>query len=276
MQLNKEYLIIAGFIVLFLLYYLFGWFCDKNFRLVMRKTKLSPFKKFFLHFRGAKTKENKGHAVVCVKFEEFSFLNLFLGAFCFAAVKLTEQDMVFYGSAALMAMSFAGFAFQVYTNTGIYNDRKKQAEMMDETGFEDYRAVASPIQPEAQDKAYPNVKKSVMADSDDRIDSLESGKEYLKRKGLLDDDTYSPYFSDSAYAFRDNRNYGEFSDESNIQKGKEALKDFAGKQLNTEAYRNVNNFESPVNSYSSAPSVKEAENKSAQTADGTVNEHKNR
>lgn len=275
MQLNKEYLIIAGSAALFLIYYIFGWFCDKNFRLVMRKSKLSPFKKIFLHFRGSKMKENRGHAIVCIKFEEFAFLNLILGVLCFAAVKITGQQMVFLGSAALLGMSFAGFAFQAYMNIGKYQDRKKQTENMDETGFEDYRVTASAVQTEEKKPtSYPSIKKSDIVDSDNRIDSLASGREYMKNKGLLDDDIFSPFVADAVDKFKGNSINGEFSEGTDIEKGKEALKDFAGKQLNTEFYRNVNNFEKPVNSYSSAPSEIKAEKESARTVQDIISEHK--
>lgn len=259
MQLNKELLILAGFIALFLISYATGWFCDKNFRLVMRKTKLSAFKRLLFHFRDSKMKENKGHSVVCVGLERLAFADLFLGAGCFAAVKFTGNTVVFLGSAALMAASFGLYVFQLYTNVPKYKARKKELDKMDETGFEDYRSAPKqkPVQSEAvRVNQYPNIRKDTVADSDGRIDSMESGRELLKKKGLLDDDIFSPFVSDVTDKFTGEKIMAEFSDESDIEIGKAALEDLAGKQLKTDAYSGVNRFEESRNTYS-----KPAENK---------------
>lgn len=249
MQLNKELLILAGFVALFFIYYGTGWFCDKNFRLVMRKTKLSPARKILYHFRGSKMKDDKGHAMVCLKFERIAFVNIILGAICFAAVKVTGQTLVFLGSGALGAASFAFFVFQMYINIPKYKERKKQLDNMDETGFEDYHVsvqvnASSSEEKQAKQPSVATASKAVITDG--RIDSLESGREILKNKGLLDDDIFLPMVADVTDKFTNVKAKMSFSEESDIEIGKAALNDLAGKQLKTEAFRNVNSFDDSV------------------------------
>lgn len=265
MQLNKEYLVLAGFLGMFLLYYVFGWLFDKKFRTVMSKSKLSSFKKILFHFKGSKMKEDKGHSNACIRSETVSLVNLVLGALCFFAVKITGQTLVFLASAALMAMSFAGFVFLVYINIVKYTTRTRQAQLMDETGFEDYHA-ARQVQPPKQ-ASYPNARSKSESITGEVTDSMESGREYLKNRGLLDDDVFSPVVADAMDKYVGNEIKLDFAKESDIAKGKEALRDFAGKQLNTEAYGSVNNFEKAVNSYS-------AEEKSEKTVQDIISEHK--
>lgn len=277
MQL-KELLIIAGYLVMFLMYYLFGWFCDKNFRLYMRKTKLPPYKKIFFHFRGTKLKENRGHALICVKFQIVAFINILIGAICTIAVKVTNgQMMVFLASGALLAASFGVFAFKVYENICKYNDRKKQDELRDETGLEDYDKISSVPVSEIPQQPIPNqvVRAPINTDDGDKTKSMAIGKEILKNKGLLDDDTFMPFSSNVADTFKDGtRMAAELSEADDIKRGKEALKDYAGKQLSTEGFNYVNNFEEHKNAYGKVKEKSEKSEETGRSIADIINEHK--
>lgn len=249
---DKSILILAGFLALFFAYYAAGWFCDKNFRLVMRKQKLRGLKKALFHFRGSKAKEDRGHAMICVKFEQLSIVNLILGALGFAAVRFTDNTFVFLGCGALMAGSGLMLVYQLYINIMKYKERKQQLDSRDETGFEDYRASVSESEA-PKETSYPTVRTPVMVDSSGRTDSLESGREILKNKGLLDDDIFSPFVTDAVNKYTGNKVSTEFSEESDIEKGKAILRDMPGKQLSTESYMNVNNFDDLNNAYTQKP-----------------------
>ena len=72
----------------------------------------------------------------------------------------------------------------------------------------------------------------------------------VKSKGLLDDDIFSPFVSDVTDKFRGVKTESEFAEETSIAEGKEALKNLAAKQLNSESFSGVNHFEKKENAYS--------------------------
>lgn len=230
-------------------------------------------KKFFFHFRGSKMKEDKGHAIICVKFQAIAFLNLLLAAICGVTVKVTAgQTMVFLASGALMAGSFGVFVFQAYMNVMKCNERKRQIELMDETGLEDYDAIP---QPEPQ-REIPSqaVRVPKNTDDGDKTNSMAIGKEILKNKGLLDDDIFSPFVTDAVDKFNDGSIRTEFSQEGDIKRGKEALRDYAGKQLSTEGFNNVNNFERYRNTGRENNEKSESIEEIGRTMREKINEHK--
>lgn len=268
----KVLLIISGYLGLFLLYYIFGWFCDKEFRLVMRKTKLSSAQKIFFHFRGSKMKEDRGHAIICVKFETIAFVNILLGIICGIAVMVTGHTLIFLASGALMAGSFGVFAFQAYINVMKCKERKNQIELMDETGFEDYDELPQSEPPKVIPSQAVRVPKNT--DDGDKTNSMAIGKEILKNKGLLDDDVFSPFVADAVDKFKGEELKSSFSEEGNITKGKEALRNYAGKQLSTEGFKNVNNFDRPKNAYGKDKAIEYGIEGTGKTMQDKINEHK--
>lgn len=248
----KSIIILAGFLALFVIGYFTGWYCDKDFRLFLRKTKLSPFKARIYLFRGSRVKEDKGHAVSCVNFQQLAFLNLALGIICFWSVLKSKSKLVFLGSGALMALMGAMFLFQLYINTMKYKERKSRSEKMDETGFEEYRSTA-PVAPMPK-SSQPTKRTAVVVKSEDtntdKIDTLAGGRAYLKNKGILDDDVFSPFVSDVTNKFNSVRIREDFSKADDISSGKDMLKDMIERQLKEEPFASSNKFERSVNFYS--------------------------
>ena len=254
MDANKLLMIIpVGFIALFFIYYIAGWFLDKNFRLTMRKTKLTAAQKVFLHFRGTGKNKDRGHAVICVRLEKFSFINILLGAVAFAASKFIGGKPALLGSGFLLFMSAAFFAFEIFMNMTKHLDRKHIIDEMDETGFEDYR-IEEKITPVSQSVAVP-VKKEI-AQSSQNTKLTDKIKE-VKNKGLLDDDIFSPYITDVTSKFRGVKTESEFSEGTSIAEGMEALKGIAERQLKAEAFSGVNQFEKKESSYSGSQKADE-------------------
>lgn len=248
----KSIIILAGFIALFVIGYFTGWYCDKDFRLFLRKTKLSPFKARIYRFRDSKIEEDKGHAVVCVNFQQLAFLDLTLGIICFLSVFITKSKLIFLGSGALMALMGAMFLFQLYINTMKYKERKSRSEKMDETGFEEYRSTA-PVAPMPK-SSQPTKRTAAIVKSEntntDKIDTLAGGREYLKNKGLLDDDVFSPFVSDVTSKFTGVSIREDFAKADDISSGKEMLKGMIERQLKEEPFTSSNKFEKSVNFYS--------------------------
>lgn len=246
---QKLFMIIPfGFIALFLIYYIAGWFLDKNFRMTMRKTKLSSAEKVFLHFRGTGKDKDRGHAIICVRLEKFSFINLFLAIAVFALSRLIGGKFVFIGFALILLMSGVLFAFEIFMNMTKHLDRKHIISQMDETGFEDYH-VEEKTAPVSQSVAVhvPVRKEDTESTEDTRL--TDKIKE-VKSKGLLDDDIFSPFVTDVTDKFRGVKTESEFSDGTSIADGKEALKNLAERQLKAEAFSGVNEFEKKKSFYS--------------------------
>ena len=241
-------LIPAAFIALFFVYYIAGWFLDKNFRLTMRKTRLSSVEKVFLHFRGTGKNKDRGHAIICVRLEKGSFINILLGAVSYAAMRFIGGKLVILICGFLLLLSFGLFAFEIFMNMTKHLDRKQIIDKMDETGFEDYH-VEEKTAPVSQSAAVhvPVRKEDTESIEDTRL--TDKIKE-VKSKGLLDDDIFSPFVTDVTSKFRGVKTESEFSDGTSIADGKEALKNLAEKQLKAESFSGVNHFEKSKNSYS--------------------------
>lgn len=246
----KSLIILVGFIGLFAASYFTGWYCDKEFRLFLRKTKLSPFKAYIYRFRDAKIKEDKGHAVVCVNFQQLSFLSLIMGIICFVSFFKTKSSMIFLGSCVLLLLMGSMFLFQLYTNTMKYKERKMHFKEMNEAGLEDFRSTVPthsyrvPDFSEHVDSFVPTEETN-----NDKIDSLASGREYIKNKRILDDDIFSPFVTDVTSKFTNVRMREEFADGDSISAGKAILKDTIERQLNEEHFENRNSFERSIDLY---------------------------
>lgn len=248
MDANTLFMIVtAGFAALFFVYYISGWFLDKLFRLTMRKMKLTSAQKIFLHFRGTGKNKDKGHAIVCVRLEKLSFINLLLAIAVFALSRLIGGKFVFIGFALLLLMSAAFFVFVIFQNMMKHMDRKHIIDEMDETGFEDYRVEEKEIS-FPQSVAVPA--RGDKADSPEDTSRLTDKIKEVKSKGLLDDDIFSPFVTDVTNKFRGVKTESAFSDGTSIAEGKEALKNLAEKQLKAESFSGINHFEKSKNSYS--------------------------
>ncbi len=211
MQLNKEYLIAAGCFMLFIMYYLFGWFFDKNFRLVMNVSELSPAQKRFFRFRGSKSSSDDKHAVICIRAEMLSFINIIMGILCFAAIKFTGKYLVYIGSVAFTEISLVGFVFIAYMNINKYRAIQNGINQADETSFENYEKNVEAEFKAPEKPAYPTVKKASVTGK--TANNIESGKKYLKNRGLFDNDVFSTFISEP-----------EDEQTDNIESGKNQLK----------------------------------------------------
>ncbi len=238
MPLKFMLIVIAG-AFLSVVMYAFGWFNDKNFRLVMRKKRISAFGRCFLHFRGTKLFENRGHAVACVKYEKTAPIVFVL---CLAVVTVSRKVLgdsltSFAVSAGFELLLFLIFILTSRNNILKYKERKKIIESRDETGFDEF---TEPEKTEAFEiksvvKVFDESEKTEEK-SGGNVTSFKDGIEIVKNKGLLDDDIYNPLGADYSRKYRAVSFKGEFADGSSIQKGKEELKDKLKQSLIEESF----------------------------------------
>lgn len=237
----------VGFVVMFFAYYFAGWFFDDSFRLTLRKTKISSAQKIFLHFRGTGEDKDRGHAIICVRLEKLSFVNIPLAIAVFVLSKVIGGKFVFIGFALILIMSIGFLLFLLSQNLIKHMDRKQILDRMDETGLADYKSDEIPT-PVSYSVAVPSMTDNNNNAPDTRL--TDKIKE-VKSKGLLDDDIFSPFVTDVTSKFRGVKTESEFAEGTSIAEGKEALKNLAEKQLKAESFSGVNHFEKKENSYSS-------------------------
>lgn len=237
----------VGFVIMFFAYYFAGWFLDDIFRMTLRKTKISSAQKIFLHFKGTGEDKDRGHAIICVRLEKLSFVNIPLAIAVFVLSKVIGGKFVFIGFALILIMSIGFLLFLLSQNITKHMDRKQLLDQMDETGLADYKSDESPEPVVSYSVAVPSMTDKNNNAPDTRL--TDKIKE-VKSKGLLDDDIFSPFVSDVTDKFRGVKTESEFAEGTSIAEGKEALKNFAAKQLGSESFSGVNNFEKIENAYS--------------------------
>ncbi len=235
----------VGFVVMFFAYYFAGWFFDDSFRLTLRKTKISSAQKIFLHFRGTGEDKDRGHAIICVRLEKLSFVNIPLAIAVFVLSRVIGGKFVFIGFALILIMSIGFLLFLLSQNLTKHMDRKQMLDRMDETGLADYKSDEKPS-PVSYSVAVPS-----MTDNNNAPDTRLTDKiKEVKSKGLLDDDIFLPFVTDVTSKFRGVKTESEFAEGTSIAEGKEALKNLAEKQLKAESFSGVNHFEKKENAYS--------------------------
>lgn len=96
----------AGYFLSALILYFFGWYSDKRLRTVLKKIKIYPFERFFLHFRGASKSKTLRFTAMCVICERAAFVLLAAIPLSLLAAKLTN-NIVTVGriSLAVLALS---------------------------------------------------------------------------------------------------------------------------------------------------------------------------
>ena len=107
----------AGYFLSSVLLYFFGWYSDKRLRMVLKKIKIYPFERFFLHFRGASKSKTLSFTALCVMCERAAFILLAAIPVSLLAAKLTK-NIVTAGriSLAVLALSvIAVIVLSVYS-----------------------------------------------------------------------------------------------------------------------------------------------------------------
>lgn len=123
-----------GYVVTFLLYYIFGWYYDKRLRLVMKRIHLSRFQSFFLRFRGVPRSSTDIHTAVCTYCEVFSIFSL-IGAegVSLLLVKFTSIDLI---QACRFSFTFmlAAIAAWMVMAVAISHEFKKRINLIKKQG----------------------------------------------------------------------------------------------------------------------------------------------
>ena len=130
----------AGYILSSALLYFFGWYSDKRLRMVLKKIKIYPFERFFLHFRGASKSKTLSFTALCVICERAAFILLGAIPVSLIAAKLTK-NIVTAGriSLAVLALSvIAVIVLSVYSGRAL---KKKSALLNKAVKREDFNSL---------------------------------------------------------------------------------------------------------------------------------------
>lgn len=228
----------AGYFLSALIFYFFGWYSDKRLRLALKKIKIYPFERIFLHFRGASKSKTLSFTAMCVTCERAAFILLAAIPVSLVAAKLTN-NIVTAGriSLAVLALSvITVIVLSVYSGTVLKKKSVLSNKAVKREAFNSLEGLPS-------EKDTVDLKEEVVvktAEFTDRKAEMMQNKKNVSRSGGF----YRPVENDdkveSLESARKRQQETEVKNDGKVQDGEEirsAISSF--KQKNPIADENI-------------------------------------
>ncbi len=137
--------IIAGYFISFLLFYLFGWYSDKRLRKVTRRIRISRFERLYLNFRGGYKNGKRSFSAICVNFEYAGILMLFMIPVSLLLAKIFNNIIVMCRiSLAAAAVSIVAIVIAaIYSGSVINKHSKKNSVKRSRSSFKELDNISS-------------------------------------------------------------------------------------------------------------------------------------